>query len=124
MKQKLCTKWGLLDADVDLVDIGICRYTGEVYLWLQRCNLVLSLWCAVRICFVCSYEPWKRESVTSASHISEVEELESSANIWSIVGSGQLTCGRAAHETVLLHVLGKGVGKPKNFLAVCGSSRV
>lgn len=109
------------------MDIGICRYTGEVYLWLQGCNLVLSLWCAGRICFICSYEPWKRESVTSASHISEMDELESSANIWSTlgtVGSGQLTCGRADHGTALLHVLGKGVGKPKNFLAVCGSSCV
>lgn len=43
MKQKLCTKWGRLDADVDWVDVGICRYTGEINLWLQRCNLDLSL---------------------------------------------------------------------------------
>lgn len=81
----------------------------------------------MRICFVCSYEPWKRQSVTSARHISEMEELESSPNIWSAlgtIGSGQLTHGRADHGTVLLHVLGKGAGKPKNFLAVCGSSCV
>lgn len=63
--------------------------------------------------------------MTSAGQISEMEELESSAAIWSTlgtVGSGQLTHGRADRETVLLHVLGKGAGELKNFLTVCGSS--
>lgn len=32
--------------------------------------------------------------------------------------------GRADHKTVVLRVLGKALGKPKNFLCVCGSSCV